>query len=388
MTAPDPTLKATRPEFRLGEGKISGVLSVLLGWLGLGGVVTLHFPEFLSDPALRSAYPMPVMRGLLEAVLLGALGFGLLSLILGARKSRGLLGTGLASLALLLGGWGVPLPARLPEAPTVALDWFLVSLVAFALVFVPLELLWPRVQKQRIFRKGWRTDLVYFGVSHLLVQVTVFLTILPATLFLRWAVSDDFQRAVQSQPLWLQFLQAMLAADLFAYAVHRMFHEVPFLWRFHQVHHSSEEMDWLAGSRLHIVDIVVTRAFAFIPLYIIGFSRTAIVAYLAWASFHAVLIHSNLRTRFGWLRHLLATPQFHHWHHSATLYNRNFAVHFPFIDRLFGTHHLPGEAWPEQYGIEGGQVPDGFMRQLVYPLQDQAAATPGADSPGGGSTVT
>ena len=369
MPPQDPTLKPTRPEFRLGEGKISGVLSVFLGWVGLGGVVTLHLPEILTDPALRSAYPMPIMRAVLEGTLLLALAFGLLSLMLSARKSRGILGIGLATLAILLGGWGVKLPARLPETPSIALDWFLVSLVVLALIFVPIEVAWPHLKGQRVFRKGWRTDLVYFGVSHLLVQVTVFLTILPATMLLRWAVSEDFHRAVQSQPLWLQFLQAMVAADLFAYAVHRMFHEIPALWRFHQIHHSSEEMDWLAGSRLHIVDIVVTRAFAFIPLYIIGFSRPAIIAYLAWASFHAVLIHSNLRFRFGWLRYLLATPQFHHWHHSANLYNRNFAVHFPFIDRIFGTHHLPKDEWPGQYGIEGGQVPDGYLNQLVYPLK-------------------
>lgn len=371
MPQPDPTLKATRPEFRFGEGKISGVLAVFLGWLGLGGVVTLHLPEFLASPTLRSAYPMPIMRALIGGALVLALVLGLTSLLLSVRKSRGLLAIGLASLSLLLGGSGVEVPPALPVRPTIALDWFLLSLLAFALVFVPMELLWPRIREQRLFRRGWRTDLVYFGVSHVLVQVTVFLTVLPATLLLRWAVSDNFHHAVQSQPLWLQFLEAMLAADLFAYVVHRLFHEVPALWRFHQIHHSSEEMDWLAGSRLHIVDIVVTRAFAFIPLYIIGFSRAAIVAYLAWASFHAVLIHANVRFRFGWLRHVLATPQFHHWHHSRTLYNRNFAVHFPFLDRMFGTHHLPAEEWPEAYGIEGGKVPDGYVEQLIYPVRKE-----------------
>jgi lathosterol oxidase len=150
-----------------------------------------------------------------------------------------------------------------------------------------------------------------------------------------------------------------------------MFHEVPFLWRFHQIHHSSEQMDWLASSRLHIIDILITRGFAFIPLYVIGFSQAAIVAYLTWASFQAIFIHANVRFRFGWLRYLLATPQFHHWHHSATVYNRNFAVHFPLVDRLFGTFHLPGDRWPETYGIEGSPVPEGYVGQLVYPLREK-----------------
>ena len=91
-------------------------------------------------------------------------------------------------------------------------------------------------------------------------------------------------------------------------------------------------------------------------------------AYLTWASFQAIFIHSNVRFTFGPLRYLLATPQFHHWHHSATLHDRNFAVHLPLIDKLFGTYHLPQDEWPEAYGIAGRPVPDGYVKQLVYPL--------------------
>src|SRR5207237_1374252 len=80
------------------------------------------------------------------------------------------------------------------------------------------------------------------------------------------------QHAVSAQPVLLQFVEIVLVADLSEYAVHRLFHTVPFLWRFHAVHHSSEAMDWLAASRIHLVDAVVTRALAFVPLYELGFS--------------------------------------------------------------------------------------------------------------------
>ena len=365
----DPTLKQTRPEFRFGQGKISGVLTVFLGWLALGAVVALHFPQFFSTPEMRSIYPMSLIRLLIEIVLMAAFALGVISLILSKRKSRGLLGISLATLATVLGGSRVEIEARVADPSYyLALDNLLLSIFFLAFVFVPLERVFARVRDQQVFRKAWRTDLAHFGVSHLLVQVTVLLTMVPATVFFHWAVSDRFQALVGSQAIWLQFIEAMFVADLFAYVAHRLFHEIPFLWRFHQIHHSSELLDWLAASRLHIVDILVTRAFGFIPLYVIGFSEPAIYGYLVWASFQAIFIHSNVRFKFGPLRQILATPQFHHWHHSNTQYNKNFAVHLPIIDMMFGTFYLPTDKWPEEYGLKGRPVPDGYLKQLVYPV--------------------
>ncbi len=72
----------------------------------------------------------------------------------------------------------------------------------------------------------------------------------------------------------------MAAADLVQYGVHRAFHRVPALWRFHAIHHSIREMDWLAGSRLHFVDVVVTRALVVLPAFTLGFSEPAL--YHGW----------------------------------------------------------------------------------------------------------
>jgi len=203
-----------------------------------------------------------------------------------------------------------------------------------------------------------------------LVQVTVLLTMVPAVLFFEWIVGSPSQRWVASQPVVLQFLEALVLADLFTYCSHRLFHAVPLLWRFHQIHHSSEDLDWLAASRLHLVDIVATRAIAFLPLYGMGFSQTALYPYLIFASIQAIFIHANVGFRFGPLRHVIVTPQFHHWHHSAQpeAVDRNFAVHLPVLDWLFGTHHLPGDVWPDRYGIAGSPVPEGYWRQLVLPF--------------------
>jgi lathosterol oxidase len=360
-------------EFRLGEGRISGVLSATLGWMGAGAVLCLHFPELLTTPEARAVYPMGLIRAVIQVALLAAFGLGVLSLLLSARGQRrhGMIGVVTSTLATLAGGAEVAVDGPVGASRYIGLDWFLLNLFVLALVFVPMERLFARIREQPVFRAGFRTDLVYFAVSHLLVQVSVLLTMAPATLLFRWTRDSPLQAAIASQPVLLQFCEAVLVADLCGYFCHRAFHQLPWLWRFHQIHHSSRALDWLAGSRLHIADILVTRAAGFAALYAAGFSEAATYAYLTFVSFHAVFIHANVRFDFGALRWLIVTPQFHHWHHSAEreAIDRNFAVHLPFIDRLFGTLHLPGSRWPERYGIAGDPVPEGFGSQLLYPFR-------------------
>src|SRR4029079_11365913 len=104
---------------------------------------------------------------------------------------------------------------------------------------------------------------------------------------------------------------------------------------------------------------------------------------VVFVSVQATFIHANLRWEFGPLRWLLATPQFHHWHHTAErdAVDKNFAVHLPVIDWLFGTHHLPKGKWPEAYGLsDGGQMPEGYLRQFVEPFKPTSAVDPNETS--------
>ena len=228
-----------------------------------------------DDPALRDVYPMDLVRATIKWTLGVAFALGVLSVLLKRRKVLGLTGAGLATVATVMGGSEVAVAGPVARSSHVGLDWFLLDLFLLSAIFVPLELLFARLREQPIFRPGWRTDLWHFGVSHLLVQVTVLLTMAPAALFFRWATAPELQAAVARQPYVLQFLGVLVVADLTQYTVHRLFHEIPWFWRFHQIHHSSQHLDWLAGSRLHLVDIVVTRGLTFVPIYVLGFAARA-----------------------------------------------------------------------------------------------------------------
>lgn len=356
----------------LGSGWLSGTVSVFLGTLALGAVAVLWLPEWLSTARFRALYPLGLVRALIQGLIVLAFVLGAVSLLLRRRKVLGLTGCGLALLAALLGGGQVPIDGPLDRPLTLGLDWFLLNLFLLALLFVPLERLFPQRPRQGVFRPGWTTDLVHFGASHALVQALSFLVLLPATVLAGWWQPHGLQAAVRAWPVWLQALGCVLAADLAQYGVHRLFHRVPLLWRFHAVHHSSEALDWLAGSRLHLVDVLLTRSLVLVPLFLLGFSQAALAAYLVFVSFHAVFVHANLRFRLAALEPFLVTPRFHHWHHASEVAarDRNFAVHLPFIDRLFGTSLLPsGGAWPASYGLEGAPLPPGWLGQLVSPFR-------------------
>jgi lathosterol oxidase len=352
-----------------GTGWWSGVLSMFFGLLAFGAVACLHFPQVLTSPELRPYYPMALMRLLVQALIAAAIVFGVASAVLRRKKMLGLTGMLFALAATLLGGSSVPINGPLHDGPAIGLDWFLLDMLLMTLIYSPFEVLWPAYPKQGVFRNEWLLDVGYFLSTHLPIQITSFLILLPATQLTALLGSPALLEATGRLPWLVQFLLAVLVADLAEYFIHRAFHAVPFLWRFHAIHHSSKALDWLAGSRSHIVDDVVVRGFILVPM-MFAFSHDMIVAYLFFVTLHATWTHSNFGPSIRWLEPYLIFPRFHHWHHSSEkeAIDKNFAIHFPWIDRIFGTHYFPEDKWPQTYGLENEELPAGFWRQTLYPF--------------------
>lgn len=357
-------------EFQFGDGKISGYLSFSLSLLCLGAVFCFHFPEYLTTPELRQIYPVQFLRTLLAVFLSLAFGLGILSFILSKNKLLASLGIGISSLCVILGGSQVATPDQVISKNYLGLDWFILDILMVALIFIPIEILFGRL-KQKIFRKNWQTDLYHFLFSHLLIQVTSFLILLPSLYVGAKIAQPEIQAWIQQQHIVIQFFEVLFLADLTQYWVHRAFHKIPFLWKFHSVHHSVTEMDWLAGSRLHLFDIVVTRGITLIPLFILGFQIEALQAYLVFIAFWATFLHINTRFQKSHLSHYFALPIYHHWHHASetAAIDKNFAVHLPIIDKMFGSFYLPKDKWPDSYGISVKNFPKTYWQQTIYPFK-------------------
>jgi lathosterol oxidase len=200
------------------------------------------------------------------------------------------------------------------------------------------------------------------------VQVLSFLTLLPATQATRYLAIPAVAQFIAGLPLLVQFFLAVVVADIAEWLIHFALHKVPFLWRFHSIHHSSKELDWIAGSRSHFFDDLLLRGFILVPM-MLGFSHNIMLAYLIFVTLHATWTHCNFGPNAKWLEQFLVMPRYHHWHHSSQkeAIDKNFAIHFPWIDRLFGTYYYP-EVWPEKYGLDGEEIPEGFLRQTIMPF--------------------
>lgn len=239
--------------------------------------------------------------------------------------------------------------------------------VILACIFIPLERIFA-LHNQKVFRRGWKTDATYFFTGHFIGRISAIA--LAVTLSLMTDLfNQELQSKIASQPIWLQFAEAIVISDMAYYIAHRLLHEVPWLWQFHAVHHSIERMDWLAAVRVHPCEQLFTQICKMMPLYWLGFTKETFAVYALYSAAIAFLIHANITIKFGPLKWFVATPEFHHWHHtqSPQMYNKNFAVQLPLLDLLFGTMYMPAKKMPERYGVSDS-VPAGYVGQIFYPF--------------------
>lgn len=241
-----------------------------------------------------------------------------------------------------------------------------VMAVLFLLV-VPFEKLFPR-HDQRIRRRGIGTDLAYATLGPLFTAIGIGVAIVVAVFSLAWLPGLAISPIVGQLPGPLTAVAALLLFDATVYWAHRWAHEVPFLWRFHSIHHSPRELDWVSGFRVHPADGALIAP-AFIFLVAAGFEPEVAGALTIVQLVTGIFLHANVRWQWRPLQRFVATPEFHHWHHAdePESIHSNYAGFLPLGDMVFGTWYMPKDRRPERYGVSE-PIPDGVLAQLRHPL--------------------
>ncbi len=248
-------------------------------------------------------------------------------------------------------------------------------LMLFVLV-VPFEKMFPRHRGQRLRRPLAQLDVRYALTSPLFNAVGVAVAIVVGVLSMAWVPGLLLRPFVAMLPQAALPLVGIALFDLAIYWVHRWSHEVPALWRFHAVHHSTEHLDWISGFRNHPFDgAIVAPPFLFLLAAGFDAAFTGVLAVVQIVT--GLFLHANVRWRWRPLHRVVITPEFHHWHHAneTDAHNSNYSVFLPLWDIVFGTYYMPRDKRPLRYGV-GEAIPNTMAGQLRWPFQN--VRSPGA----------
>jgi|CXWL01.1.fsa_nt_gi sterol desaturase/sphingolipid hydroxylase (fatty acid hydroxylase superfamily) len=259
-------------------------------------------------------------------------------------------------------------------------DWLHLSyyLAGFFVIFSVLAVFMPCNKNQPMIRKGMVADILY---GMLIPVISKYIYILYLALgfgiFFYNTPKDQLQDYINNGhgypatlPLWVQAAMVFLISDILLYWTHRLFH-TPKLWKWHAIHHSSKIVDWLSTYRFHPINVWLSFTLVNAIMLIIGFSPNSIGVMALFNMAYSFMVHANLNWTFGPFRYLFASPVFHRWHHTTQKegLDKNFAPTFPLLDVMFGTFYMPKGKLPEHYGVDGMDIPDSFIGQIVFPFK-------------------
>ncbi|MBD9357863.1 sterol desaturase family protein [Methylomonas albis] len=253
-------------------------------------------------------------------------------------------------------------------------------LLIIMLLLTPLERLWP-VKKQKVFRKNFIDDLFYYFMGGIIPAFFVVAILYPAKL-VQTQLPQSVYFWVGELPFWCRLAATLVLGEIAYYWAHRWSHEVPYLWRFHSIHHSPTEIDWLVNTRAHPIDLAFDRSVSSSFLLLVGLGHRAnsdildlVAMILIFNTTWGFFIHTNCRIRLGFLEYLITSPAFHHWHHAndnPEVINKNYSALLPWVDKLFGTFYLPRHQLPQQYGINN-PIPDTLVDELLMPFRKRTS---------------
>jgi sterol desaturase/sphingolipid hydroxylase (fatty acid hydroxylase superfamily) len=251
--------------------------------------------------------------------------------------------------------------------------------IVLALVFTVLTHFWSCNPAAPWWRKRELvTDIVYwffvpvfgrvFRIGLMVLGASVIFDIHDADGLI--AFYDDGHGPLAQLPLWVQAMLFLLLSDFTLYWLHRMFHGGGF-WKYHAIHHSSEDLEWISAARFHPVNLLIGTISVDVILLMAGISPNIMLWVGPFTTFHSAFVHANLNWTLGPLKYILATPVFHRWHHTGLEEggNTNFAGTFPIWDMLFGTFRMPENRLPDNYGKDEAAMPSGIAGQIAYPFR-------------------
>lgn len=240
----------------------------------------------------------------------------------------------------------------------------MISLILVGLGVVGLGTIMTLIEKLDIRSETTWRDWLYWFITPLFTG-----TLSRAVLMMTLGLSANFvtnRSFLINLPFWLQLILALLITDGAGYLSHRLRHSL-WLWPTHQVHHSPKKLNWVMAARLHPADEILDAFLMSLPLILLGFDPNVFLYLGPFYFIHTIVLHAHVSWDFGPLKFIFVSPALHHWHHSNTVYNKNFSGVFSFYDVIFKTFYLP-KTLPVTYGVNHQDFPQTIWGHMKFPF--------------------
>ncbi len=230
----------------------------------------------------------------------------------------------------------------------------LVVIGSFAVVIF-WEMVFPRRTPQASQNYRWINNIALTILNHLVLRwVTIGLTLIVSW----WSFSQEVGLLAHLDAGFAaSVVIVFLVFELAGYALHRLFHQVPWLWRVHAVHHNDTEVDFSTSYRHHPIEVLLATVVMVSVAALLGAPIEAVaVREIARAMLHG-LSHGNVYIPAGIdraLRHIVVTPDFHRLHHASDqrFTDSNYSTVLTIYDHLFKT--ATSKPFDEQTTMELG----------------------------------
>ncbi|MDX1362921.1 MAG: sterol desaturase family protein [Arenibacter latericius] len=252
------------------------------------------------------------------------------------------------------------------------------GLIVISLVVWGLEIVFPWRKNQSIFRKDFWLDGFYMFYNFFIFAIVIsgFYKVLEL-LFQDLGIKQSSLTLLDLSPYpnWLQLLIFFIVLDFVQWYTHLLLHKYPFLWKFHQIHHSVKEMGFAAHLRFHWMENVLYKPLKTFGVMILGGfepEQAYMVHFFAITIGH--LNHANIKITYGPLKYVLNNPVMHLYHHAYELPDGkngiNYGISLSLWDYIFKTNYIPEDSGKLKLGFEGDEeIPKSFFKQLIYGLR-------------------
>ncbi len=238
-----------------------------------------------------------------------------------------------------------------------------------AIIIIVLERIFPYNKGQKVFREGFFNDFFWYTIIQSYVLGLLIFN------FLNYVYKNTLLnelRLLADVPIWAQLVFFVLSHDFYIYWFHRWQHENKYLWRLHEAHHSTKDVDWLSGSRSHSLEILINQTIEFAPIVLLGAAPEVAIYKGLISAIWGMFIHSNIDVRLGKVQFIINGPEMHRWHHSddeGKEYQNNYATKFAIWDWIFRTAFFPDPAKrkPLKYGLsDTPNYPKNYFKQHFF----------------------